>query len=104
MQQGLVSPRRSVPASIPRPPYALTGEPGPSRSNVVRTVDEIAAMRRAGAAAAEILLIAGSMVAPGVTTDAIDVRVHAETLARNAYPSPLNYRGSPSRSARRSTR
>ena len=92
---GLVSPRRTVPAGIARPPYAMTGEPGPSVSDVARTPDEIEAMRRAGAAAAEVLLIAGSMVAPGVTTDAIDVRVHDEALARNAYPSPLNYRGFP---------
>jgi len=40
-------------------------------------------------------MIAGSMVAPGVTTDAIDARVHEETLNRNGYPSPLNYRGFP---------
>ena len=92
---GLIGPRRTVPASIRRPPYALSGEPGPSTSDVVRTPDEIEAMRRAGAAAAEVLMIAGSMVAPGVTTDAIDARVHEEAISRNAYPSPLNYRGFP---------
>ena len=95
VQAGLVGPMRTVPPSIPRPPYALTGDPGPSTSNVVRTADEIAAMRRAGTAAAEVLMIAGEMVAPGVTTDAIDARVHEEAIARNAYPSPLNYRGFP---------
>ena len=52
-------------------------------------------MHRAGTAAAEVLMIAGSMVTPGITTDAIDARVHEETLARNGYPSPLNYRGFP---------
>jgi len=52
-------------------------------------------MRRAGTAAAEVLIIAGSMVAPGVTTDAIDARVHEEILKRSGYPSPLNYRGFP---------
>ena len=95
VQQGLVGPKRSVPAAIPRPPYALSGDPGPSISDVVRTSDEIAAMRRAGTAAAEVLMIAGTLVAPGVTTDAIDARVHEEILARNGYPSPLNYRGFP---------
>jgi len=93
--QGLVGPRRNVPATIARPPYALTGDPGPSVSNVVRTPDEIAAMHRAGTAAAEVLMIAGSMVEPGITTDAIDARVHDEIIARNGYPSPLNYRGFP---------
>lgn len=52
-------------------------------------------MHRAGTAAAEVLMIAGSMVTPGITTDAIDARVHEEILARNGYPSPLNYRGFP---------
>ena len=92
---GLVGPRRTVPAAIPRPSYAFSGEPGPSSSDVVRTPAEVEAMRRAGAAAAEVLIIAGSMVEPGTTTDAIDARVHEEALVRNAYPSPLNYRGFP---------
>ena len=93
--QGLVGPRRTVPPTIARPPYAMSGEPGPSVSNVVRTPEEITAMHRAGVAAAEVLIIAGSMVVPGVTTDAIDARVHDEIVARNGYPSPLNYRGFP---------
>lgn len=60
-----------------------------------RSPGEIEAMRRAGAAAAEVLLIAGRQVAPGVTTDAIDEVVHGEVLARRAYPSPLGYRTFP---------
>ncbi len=63
--------------------------------DAVRTPTEIAAMRRAGAAAAEVLMIAGDHVAPGVTTDAIDDLVHAEILRRGAYPSPLGYRTFP---------
>ena len=52
-------------------------------------------MRRAGHAAAEILLEVGTRVAPGVTTDQLDEVVHEATLARGGYPSPLNYRGYP---------
>ncbi len=52
-------------------------------------------MRRAGQMAAEVLLFAGRLVAPGVTTDSIDARVHEEIVRRGAYPSPLNYRGYP---------
>ena len=52
-------------------------------------------MRRAGHAAAEILLEAGAQVAPGVTTDQLDEVVHEATLERGGYPSPLNYRGYP---------
>jgi methionyl aminopeptidase len=35
------------------------------------------------------------MVAPGVTGDEIDAYVHELCIARNAYPSPLNYNGFP---------
>jgi methionyl aminopeptidase len=92
---GLIGPSRSVPRHIPRPPYAVSGDPGPETMTVVRTDDEIAAMRHAGRAAAEILSAAAPMVGPGVTSDAIDELVHDETIARDGYPSPLNYRGFP---------
>jgi len=95
VQPGLIGPRRAVPASIARPPYALSGDPGPTISSAVRTADEIERMRRAGQHAAEVLLMAGELVAPGVTTDAIDALVHDEAMKRDAYPSPLNYRGFP---------
>ena len=68
--------------------------------------------------AAQVLDVAGRAVRPGITTEEIDVRslpvghrqrllvtapravssqiiVHDATVARNAYPSPLNYRGFP---------
>ena len=86
---------RSVPPGIGRPPYVATGDPGPPRASPVRTADEVERMRRAGHAAAEILLEAGAQVAPGVTTDQLDEVVHEATLARGGYPSPLNYRGYP---------
>ncbi len=95
VKPGLVGPRRRVPRHIPRPPYARTGEPGPGVSSLVRSGSEIEAMRRAGQVAAEVLLFAGGLVAPGVTTDHIDAEVHEEIVRRGAYPSPLNYRGFP---------
>ena len=95
VRPGLVGPRRRVPGHIERPPYARTGEPGPAVSPVVRSREEIEAMRRAGQMAAEVLLFAGKLVAPGVTTDSVDAQVHEEIVRRGAYPSPLNYRGYP---------
>jgi methionyl aminopeptidase len=91
----LVGPRRAVPREIPRPPYALTGDPGRSRPNPVRTADVIDRMRVAGHAAAEILLHAGRHIEPGITTDKLDAIVHEKTLSYGGYPSPLNYRGFP---------
>lgn len=92
---GLLSPSRRVPSGIPRPPYAATGEPGPSVSSLIRTPDELAAMRRTGAAAAEILLRTSELVRPGVVTDEIDAFVHDLSIEAGGYPSPLNYRGFP---------
>ena len=92
---GLISPARRVPSAIARPSYALTGDPGPSLSPPTRTPDEIAAMRRTGSDAAEILLRAAEVVRPGITTDDIDRVVHEASVERGGYPSPLNYRGYP---------
>ena len=88
---------RTVPPGIGRPPYAATGDPGYSQASQVRTIDEVKRMRRAGHAAAEILLEVGAQVLPGVTTDHLDELAHEAALAHGAYPSPLNYRGYPSR-------
>lgn len=52
-------------------------------------------MRRTGALAAEILLSAGDLVRPGITTDEIDRVVHDLSVEVGGYPSPLNYRGFP---------
>lgn len=92
---GLVSARRVVPAHIARPEYAITGEPNERTNRNVRTADEIARMRVAGQLAAEVLIAVGEAVRPGISTDELDRITHEETLARDGYPSPLNYRGFP---------
>jgi len=92
---GEVSPRRSVPASIARPPYADTGEVTRWNESAVKSPEIIERMRHAAAIAAEVLRLAGEFVKPGVTTDEIDAYVHELCIARNSYPSPLNYSGYP---------
>jgi methionyl aminopeptidase len=94
LQPGLVSPRRAVPAHIPRPEYAVTGRPR-SQGSDVRTAEELVRMRRACAAAARVLRVAGEAVRAGVTTDGLDEIAHAEIVRLGGYPSPLNYRGFP---------
>ena len=97
VRAGLVSARRTVPRQIARPPYAnsASGDPGFPSSSSVRTHDELAAMRRTGALAAETLIRACEKVRVGVTTDAIDRFVHTAAVEAGAYPSPLGYRGYP---------
>lgn len=95
VRPGLLSPARRVPPHIERPPYAASGEPGPPVSSLVRTPDELAAMRTTGRIAAEILLDVTDLVRPGTTTDRLDRFVHEACIERGGYPSPLNYRGFP---------
>ena len=65
---GFVSPMRSVPASIGRPPYADSGSPEPWDEPRIKSPEIIDKMRVAGRVAAEVLALAGEMVEPGVTT------------------------------------
>ena len=90
VRPGRVSPMRTVPPEIGRPPYA----DGPVQrwdEPRVKSPEIIERMRRAGRAAAEILAEAGAAVAPGVTTDELDALVHEITIRHGGYPSPLNY-------------
>lgn len=89
--QGVVSPRLAVPEHIARPPYAESGVPVRWAEPRVKSPQTIERMRHAGAVAAEVLRLAGEKVAPGVTTNEIDVYVHQLCIERNSYPSPLNY-------------
>ncbi|MGE0141050.1 MAG: SEC-C metal-binding domain-containing protein, partial [Ilumatobacteraceae bacterium] len=88
VQQGEVSPRLSVPDHIARPPYADTGVVQRWAESPVKSPEIIERMRHAGTVAAEVLRLAGEMIAPGVTTDELDKYVHQLTIDRGAYPSP----------------
>ncbi len=88
-----ISPYRPVPAEISRPTYAETGHPVRWDEPRIKSPEIIERMRHAGRVGAEILRLAGEMVAPGVTTDDIDAYVHQLCIDRDAYPSPLNYNG-----------
>jgi len=61
----------------------------------VKTDDVLERMRRTGRAAGEILRAVGAAIAPGVTTDELDVLCHDLCVEAGGYPSPLNY-GDPS--------
>jgi hypothetical protein len=61
----------------------------------VKSKKQIEGMRAVGKIAREILDIGAAAVRPGTTTDEIDRIVHEATIARNAYPSPLNYKKFP---------
>ena len=57
--------------------------------------EDFAGMRAAGRLAAETLDMIGPHVRPGVSTGELDLLIHEFTLAANAIPATLNYRGYP---------
>ncbi len=61
----------------------------------MQTADTIDRMRVAGRIAAQAARAGAAVVAPGVTTDAIDAVVHDFLVDQGAYPSTLGYRGFP---------
>jgi methionyl aminopeptidase len=92
---GVVTPMRSVPADIPRPPYADAGVVEAWDEPRVKTPDVIERMRHASRVAAEILRLTGEFLRPGITTEEVDEYAHNLYIERGAYPSPLNYHGYP---------
>ncbi|EMD38520.1 hypothetical protein CERSUDRAFT_49099 [Gelatoporia subvermispora B] len=95
-----LSPKREVPAHITRPDYAEDGIPTSESRKAgqpprVLSPEEQEKMRTVCRLSREVLDIAASHIRPGITTDEIDAIVHNATIERNAYPSPLNYRGFP---------
>ncbi len=95
LRPGKVSPRRFVPASIPRPEYVDRPAPaeytGPERKDAAT----IEAMRIACRIAADALVAVGDAITPGVTTDELDRVGHEYLCDHGAYPSTLGYRGFP---------
>ncbi|MDH4143999.1 MAG: type I methionyl aminopeptidase [Acidimicrobiia bacterium] len=92
---GNVGPRREVPAHIVRPDYLPSGDPPPRPGFQIQTHESLERLRVASQVAAEVLIVTGAAVAPGVTTDELDEIAHLAYIERGAYPSTLGYRGFP---------
>ena len=92
---GDVSPRRPVPASIPRPEYVDRPAPARQHGPEAKDAETIERMRVASRIAAQAMEAAAAVIAPGVTTDEIDRVGHEFLLDHGAYPSTLGYRGFP---------
>jgi methionyl aminopeptidase len=94
-----LSPKRVVPASIPRPDWADHPQGIPVSERAVRgkpvievlKPDEIEKMRTVCRLAREVLEAGAKAVKVGTTTDEIDRIVHDACVERQCYPSPLNY-------------
>lgn len=86
---------RSVPSSVPRPPYVGVMGPEIYDGSDVQSDEVIEAMRLAGRIAADSILVAAAQIAPGVTTDHLDAVAHEFLADHGAYPASLDYRGFP---------
>ncbi len=95
VQAGTISPRRPVPAHIPRPEYVDRPAPQRYTGSEVKDAETIERMRVAGRIAAQALAEVGRNVVPGVTHDELDRIGHEFLLDHDAYPSTLGYRGFP---------
>ncbi|XP_063466288.1 methionine aminopeptidase 1 isoform X2 [Symphalangus syndactylus] len=92
-------PTRPVPSYIQRPDYAdhplgmSESEQALKGTSQIKLLssEDVEGMRLVCRLAREVLDIAASMIKPGVTTEEIDHAVHLACIARNCYPSPLNY-------------
>ena len=99
LRKHAVSAPLAVPDTIARPDYA--DEPNgfsACESRIrnktaadVKTPEMVRGLREACRVAREVLDAATAAVRVGITTDELDKLVHAETVRRGAYPSPLHY-------------
>jgi methionyl aminopeptidase len=90
-----ISPRRPVPAHIPRPEYVDKDAPTPFTGSEVKDAETIERMRVAGRLAAQALQLVGKHVEPGTTTDELDRIGHEFLCDNDAYPSTLGYKRFP---------
>lgn len=61
----------------------------------IKSAEEIEKMKNAGKLAAELLVMIEPYVVPGVSTLALNDRIHAYTEKHGALSAPLNYKGFP---------
>ncbi len=85
----------TVPSGIERPEYLFHDGPEVVTTSDIKDPETVEKIARAGKIAADTLAYAGSLVAPGVTTDEIDKAAHQFMIERGAYPSTLGYMGYP---------
>jgi len=95
LSPGRISPRRTVPASIPSPEYVDRPRPKPFIGSEVKDDETIERMRIAGRIAAQALEAVAQQIAPDVATDELDRIGHEFLCDHGAYPSTLSYRGFP---------
>ena len=73
LKPGTLSPKRAVPAHIDRPEYMFHSGPEVVTASDIKTPETVEKIRRAGRIAAQAMEAAAAAIAPGITTDALDI-------------------------------
>lgn len=92
---GNVTHRLHVPEEIERPFYVGEADPNEEGQGDTYTEEEIARIREASEIAAGAIDAIEAEIAPGVTTQHLDLIGHEYMVKHEAYPSTLGYRGYP---------
>ncbi|CAI7818104.1 unnamed protein product [Closterium sp. NIES-54] len=95
LKRGKLSPMRTVPPHIPRPPYADSGISPPFTMEPQCTRWSLRKEHTPRPIPCALFVRAAPFPQPGVTTNEIDRAVHEMIIEAGAYPSPLNYAGFP---------
>lgn len=75
-------------------PFEILSKTYYSRYGInLKTPEQIEGIRKCGELVVATLNMAAQHVKPGITTDELNTLVHEYTLAHNATPAPLGYRG-----------
>lgn len=90
----------AAPGAPPRlaAPPVLARAPRKPKGVLLKSAEEIEGLRRAGRLTRSILEGLNDFIQPGVTTAAINARVHAAMVEAGATPATLNYKGFPASS------
>jgi methionyl aminopeptidase len=92
---GRVSGLRQVPSQIVKPEYVGKLAPAKNTFGDIWQQADIEKIRAAGRIAAQAVELVGRHIAPGVTTEELDLIAHEFIVSKGAYPSTLGYRGYP---------
>jgi methionyl aminopeptidase len=92
---GRVSGLRGVPNQIVKPEYVGKLAPAKNTFGDIWQQADIEKIRAAGRIAAQAVELVGRHIAPGVTTEELDLIAHEFIVSKGAYPSTLGYRGYP---------
>ena len=94
-QEGGAPAARPEPVPAPAAARRPAAPPRARRGSLIKTPEQIAGIRQAGALARDLLDMLTERIKPGISTEDINTWVHRYTQERGAVSAPLGYKGFP---------